>query len=255
MTRPFLATPLALAALLWASVALAGQPVELKTNLFAPGGTATLGDLFQGAGAAAKVKVAIVASTETAMVLDADQVQRRARMAGLDWSNPDGLRRLVVTVTPARTDATPAGVRQANVVEALTYARTLTAGQTVGAADVVWTKVEARLVPVDAAHDPSQVIGQMERRAVAEGSTVAAHDVVTAVVIRRDQIISVAFDTGGVRLVLQGRALGDAHLGEMVQVLNTASKKTIEAVASGPGEAVIGPEAESLKARSFASLR
>jgi flagella basal body P-ring formation protein FlgA len=58
-------------------------------------------------------------------------------------------------------------------------------------------------------------------------------------------------------LVLQGQALKDASVGETVQVLNTQSKKTIEAVVSGPGKALVGPRAQALKARAFstASIR
>ena len=62
------------------------------------------------------------------------------------------------------------------------------------------------------------------------------------------------------KLVLQGRALGGAAIGEVVDILNPASKKVIQAVASGPDEAVVGPEAERIKSagpansRLFASL-
>lgn len=254
--RLVLAAAVALSSVLWSTTALAGAPVDLKSELDAPGGVVTLGDLFDGAGAAARVRVAAVPATERSMVLDAGEVQQRAHMAGLDWDNPNGYRRLVVTVTPS--DSTPpqsASVRGARTVQALTYARSLAAGETVRAEDVLWARVQAHLVPGDAPRDPSDIIGEVTKKPLAEGAVVATHDLGAALVIKRDQIISVAYATGGVRLVLQGRALADAHLGEAFQVLNTQSKKIIEAVASGPGEALAGPEAESLKTRSFASLR
>ncbi len=256
MLARFFTLPLAITAMLWAGAALAGQPVDLRGDLNAPGGGATLGDLFEGAGAASKIKIAIVAPSEKTMVLDAGDVQRRAHMAGLDWSNPDGYRRLVITITPGG-EAAPSSLvsHAAKLVEALTYTRTLTAGQTVRPEDVTWTRMQAHLVPGDAPRDPSEVIGEVARRPVAEGAAVAAHDLTTAQVIKRDQLISVAYDVDGIHLVLQGKALADAHLGEPVPVLNTLSKKTIEAVASGPGEAIAGPQAEALKNKSFASLR
>jgi flagellar basal body P-ring formation protein FlgA len=51
-----------------------------------------------------------------------------------------------------------------------------------------------------------------------------------------------------VALTLQGKAVSGAAVGETLSIQNTASKKIIEAVATGPGSAVVGPQAQALKA-------
>jgi flagella basal body P-ring formation protein FlgA len=66
-------------------------------------------------------------------------------------------------------------------------------------------------------------------------------------------MVAVSYDVGGVKLTLQGKALAAASLGERVQVRNPASNKVIQAVATGPGAAVVGPEADRLKAGALAS--
>jgi flagella basal body P-ring formation protein FlgA len=45
-----------------------------------------------------------------------------------------------------------------------------------------------------------------------------------------------------------GKAMRNAALGEPVAVLNTASNRVIDAVASGPGQAVAGPAADRVRA-------
>ena len=73
-------------------------------------------------------------------------------------------------------------------------------------------------------------------------------------VIKKDDVVQVAFRSGGIQLTLQGKALEAATLGEPFSVQNIASKKVIEAVAVGPGRAVVGPEADRIRAEQTPSL-
>lgn len=231
----------AIAALALAGPALAAQAVTLKADTSNADGIVTLGDLFDGAGAAARVPVAR-RNGET-VALSAQAVQMAARRAGLDWPNAEGLRTIVV-----HAGAGPvSGARAAHGnVEVLTYARDIAAGETVGPSDLVWTKAAA--APFDAPRDADAVIGMAARRPLREGSAVAAHDVAAPVVVRSGEMITVSFDSGGVSLSLQGKALAAGGVGETVNVENTTSKKIIQAVITGPGEAVVGPAATELKA-------
>ncbi len=98
----------AAAAVLLAGPALAG-PVSLKANPVDDDGAVTLGDIFDGAGSAAGTVVG--RRSGPSVVFEAGQLQAMARRAGLDWANPDGLRRVVVrhaAAAPAGTAALPA---------------------------------------------------------------------------------------------------------------------------------------------------
>jgi flagella basal body P-ring formation protein FlgA len=246
---------ISLAFLAAAAPALAGQPVVLKTQPSAGADAVTLGDLFDGAsGPAAKVVLAAAPQAGLNTVLDAGKVQLAARGAGLDWDNALGVRRIVVSGAPAPGSAAAAAARPAATREtqALAYARNIMAGEIVGAADLVWSS-EA-IAPAGAPGDPDAVIGMAARRPLRAGAAVQARDLSAPMVVKRDEVVSVAFESGGISLTLQGKALKDAAVGDSVQVLNTQSKKVIEAVVAGPGKAVVGPRAEAIKARAFGSL-
>ena len=221
-----------------AAPALAGTPVTLNAYLVDASGQVTLGELFDNAGAAANVVVA--PRSGPSVVLDAGAVQAFARRYGLDWDNPAGLRRIIV-----RADTSGGAGRTGNR-DILTYARSLNAGEIVGAEDLVWAKAAA--VPMGAPHDTGAVIGMAARRPLREGDAVLAADVTAPIVIKSGDTVLVTYADGGVTLTLQAKAMANAAVGDSLNVLNTASKKLIEAVASGPDEAVVGPEALRLKA-------
>jgi flagella basal body P-ring formation protein FlgA len=67
-------------------------------------------------------------------------------------------------------------------------------------------------------------------------------------VIARNDMVRVTYQVGGVNLSIMGKAMRNAALGEPVAVLNTASNRVIDAVASGPGQAVAGPAADRVRA-------
>lgn len=223
------------------TVARAGQPVSLKADTVSSDGTVTLGDIFDGAGAAGRVAVA--ARTGASVVLDAAQLQAFARRAGLDWANPEGLHKIVVR---GAASGAAVGGRAGNV-EVLTYARSLAAGEIVQPTDLVWTKLAA--APSDAPADPEAMIGQVAKRPLREGAPAMSRDVGAAIVIKPGDIMTVTYEADGISLALQGKAMTAAGVGETVSVQNTTSKKIIQAVVTAPGQAVVGPAAETLKSR------
>jgi flagella basal body P-ring formation protein FlgA len=244
MTKTLL---LAAALAMLAGPALAGRAVSLKADTANASGTVTLGDLFEGAGPAADTPVA--ARTGASVVLDAGLVQAAARRAGLDWANAEGLKRIVVHGGPAVAAASPAGpgapAAQRGNIEVLTYARSLMAGEVVQPADLVWAKAAA--APADAPGDAEAIIGQAAKRPLRAGAVVQARDVGTAQVIRSGDIVTVSFDSDGVSLSMQGKAMGAAGVGDTLAVMNPASKKIVQTVATGPGQAVVGPAADQMK--------
>ncbi|HEX2818147.1 MAG TPA: flagellar basal body P-ring formation chaperone FlgA [Phenylobacterium sp.] len=235
------------AALLVAGPALAGQAVSLKSDVASADGVVTLGDLFDGAGAAGRTPVAT--RSGGSVVLDATAVQTAARRAGLDWANAEGLHKIIVRGgTPSASAA--ASAAHGNI-EVLTYTRSLSAGEIVQPTDLAWIKAAA--APSDAPSDAETVIGQAAKRPLRAGAVVLAHDTGSAQVIKPGDIVSVTYEAEGVLLRLEGKSMGAAGVGETLAVQNTLSKKVVQTIVTGQGEAVVGPAADQMK--STRSLR
>lgn len=237
----------ALAALLIASPALAGQAVSLRSDTTDADGRITLGELFDGAGAASDVVVATRVGPSA--VLDAGAVQIAARRAGLDWANSNGVRRIIVR---QGSDGALAGASRGNV-EVLAYARSLASGEMVQPEDLVWIKVAAS--PSDAPRDADDLIGMTVKRPLRQGAAASLRDVSTPQVIKAGDIVAVTYEDDGVALTLQGKAMAAGAVGESLMVQNTASKKIIETVVTGPGSTAVGPQAMRLKANRNNTLR
>ena len=240
----------------------AAAVVQLRGDISAPSGQLTLGDLFVGAGAASDVVVGTSSHERGSVILSAVYLQNLAAAHGLVWDNAEHLNRLVARIDPDQAASVRApGSRRAVVTgEVLVYARDFVAGDVVGPEDIVWAAPTGYGTPLDAPRDSRGVIGQAVRRPIRAGAAVSLADLSSPKVIKRDDLVSVAYAAGGIKLVLQGKAMSSASLGEAVDIMNPSSKKTIQAVASGPDQAVVGPEAERIKSvgpsntRLFASL-
>ena len=248
-----MAAILALTLLMTATAAFADQPVRLRSEPSAHG-PITLGDLFDDAGAAGPVVIGSPAPVGQSAILDAGAVQRLARQHGLDWDNGGGLSRIQVLSVSGSAE------RIGRTVEVLTYTHSLMAGDVVQPADLGYSSVPAFAVASSAPRDAQDIIGKTVARPLRAGSAVSTRDVAAPLVIKRDDIVQVAYESDGVSLTMQGKAIASAAVGDPVSVLNTNSKKIIQAVASGPDQAVVGPEAQRVRAASagpvqFASIR
>jgi len=233
MIRSLIGLALALAC---AAPALAGTPVMLNVDIVDTSGRVTLGELFDDAGPARDVVVA--ERNGPSVVLDASALQAFAHRYGLDWTNPQGLRRIIVHGEPV----TPAGRPR----EVLTYAHNFVVGEVVQPSDLIWSKVVG--APVDAPPGVDAVVGLAARRPLREGDPVESRDLAAPMVIKAGETVMVTYSDEGVTLTLEAKAMANAAAGDTLNVQNPASKKVIEAVATGPGQAAVGPEALRLKA-------
>lgn len=229
---------LTLALILFASPALAGVPVSLRPSITDADGVVTLGDIFEGAGAVARTPVAT--RSGASVMLSAVVIQAAARRAGLDWPNAEGLRQIVV-LSGASSQAT---ATRANV-DVLTWARSISAGEIIQPEDLVWGK--AAVAPADAPSDPDAIVGLAARRALRSGAPIGARDVAAPMVVKANEAVTLLFEEGGVSLSLQAKAMSGGAVGETISVQNPGSKKIIQAVVAGPGQALVGPAAERLK--------
>jgi flagellar basal body P-ring formation protein FlgA len=242
------------AALLAAAPAWAGQPVDLRPDAAGHDGVVTLSDLFEGADGVAARRVVGRAPVGHQAVLDAGDVQLAARSAGLDWTNGSGQRQIIVPVVAGSAPTGQASRRvhrHGHAAQVLVYARNVSSGEIVQASDLQWS--DDAVAGPDSPSDPERVIGMAARLPLREGAAVAAHDLVAPKVIKRDQMISVDYVEGGVSLSLSAKAMGDAAVGDILQAMNLASKKVIQAVATAPGHAAVGPGADHAPAFQTAS--
>lgn len=255
-----IAIAISLVATLISSSALAGQPVTLRSELVDGNGQVTLSDLFDNTGPAGKVVVANGVEPGRNQVLDATEVQRLAQRYGLDWSNSTGLRRLIVRsgleaaptaptapVAPTTRPVTTARSASAAMTEVLTYSRSLSSGDILQAEDLTYSQVLVQAVPSDAPRSADDVIGLSVKRPLRTGQAVSTRDLLAPLVIRRDDLVQVTYRDGSIILSLEAKAMANAAVGELVTLQNTSSKKSIEAVATGPGKALIGPEAAQVR--------
>jgi flagella basal body P-ring formation protein FlgA len=73
-----------------------------------------------------------------------------------------------------------------------------------------------------------------------------------ALIIQKGDLVQVAYRDQGLLVSIQGRALGAAAVGQTLSVLNSGSKRTIDAIAAGPGQAVTGPDMGALQSQTDA---
>lgn len=245
---------LAAALLAIGAPAFAATPVELRDQPASHGDTITLSDLFDGTNSQTPIGRAAAAGGEA--VLSASLVQAAALRAGLEWANEKGLRRIIVASlggssapAPASSRARTAIGRSKHAQQTLIYARNIQAGDILTAADLVWS--DDAIASSDSLGDPDGAIGKAARHALRAGAAASARDLLSPRLVKRDEPVRVCFDSDGVTLTLDGKAMNDGALGESVRVMNPTSKLVIEAVVSGPGQALVGPRADALKAESL----
>ena len=236
-------TRLALVALaMFAFAPLAEAQTAVKGDWIA------LGDIAPVTGEAAAILVGPSPPPGQTLALDPAFLVSVAKKSGvilaIPLDKPIWVTRVTGNATPARAanvarPANPAPQIGGDVQEAeiIILVRDIARGHRITDTDIDWAPASSARASRNGVSDMDLALGMEAKRALKSGQPLQASDIKTPALIRKGDPVKLIYSSPGLKLTVDGQAQADAGKGESVRVLNTYSKRTIDAVAVGDGEA------------------
>ena len=89
--------------------------------------------------------------------------------------------------------------------------------------------------------DPAAAIGQETRKVIYAGKPILAGDLGPSAIVERNQIIPLAYSLGGLSILTEGRALARGGVGDVIDVMNLASRNKVTGQIGPDGVVRVGP--------------
>ena len=140
--------------------------------------------------------------------------------------------------------------------EVVTLARALARGETIRENDIAIER-RPKAEAADTVRQADAAIGQAARRELRAGQFLRAADLMKPELVSRGDTVTLVFQSPGVRLTMQAKAIEAGTLGDLVQVLNPQSKRIVQATVDGPGRVVIAraPAARAANLEATGSVK
>jgi flagella basal body P-ring formation protein FlgA len=123
-------------------------------------------------------------------------------------------------------------------VETAVLTRSVERNDVVRSSDVVIERRPRSEVGPDAL-DRSSVVGMQARRALRPGQPLRSADLTKPDLVQRDQSVTLIYEAPGIYLTMRGKAIENGADGDVVNVLNLQTKRTISGVVIGRGQVSI----------------
>lgn len=133
-------------------------------------------------------------------------------------------------------------------VTVVTVAHATDRGGVLKSADVVLERRPRSDVGRDALTELDRAIGLAARNGMQAGQIVRAADLAKPEVVQRNDMVTLTYQMPGIVLAIRGKALDNGAEGDTISILNEQSKRTLQAVVTGPGRAMIATETPRLAA-------
>ena len=108
----------------------------------------------------------------------------------------------------------------------------------------VLTPADLAMVPQvvpGAVQDPHVLLGRETRVAIYANRPVFLADTAEPALVERNQVITLVYDSGVLRIETEGRALGRGAAGDVIEVMNLASRTRVTAQVMPNGTVVVSP--------------
>lgn len=136
--------------------------------------------------------------------------------------------------TVASTAASIKVSGRAQAVEAIPVLKSrVAAGHVITRNDVEWLQVPANRYGAGFIDRFDDLIGQTPRRALAAGMPIRSADIGKPEAIGKNSLVTMVVQAPGLTITTTGRAMESGSIGDVVQVMNLQSKRTIQATVTG----------------------
>jgi flagella basal body P-ring formation protein FlgA len=129
--------------------------------------------------------------------------------------------------------------RAVATVEVATAARTLERGAILKDADVIMDRRPRVDVGRDAVTKREQAVGFAARSSLQPDRPIRTVDLMKPDLVQRNETVTLVYEVPGVMLTIRGKASEGGAEGDVINVLNEQSKRTVQGVIIGPGRVAI----------------
>lgn len=125
--------------------------------------------------------------------------------------------------------------------EVAILARALNRGEAVKESDLTLERRPREGVAPDAQATATAALGEVAQRALPAGSVLRVSDTAQPELVARGDNVTIVYEATGLSLSMRGLANDSGRIGAVVNVVNVASKKVLQATVIGPGRVSVGP--------------
>lgn len=188
---------------------------------------------------AAALEVSL-AGFRTPLLADAGQSDPVA-IESLDWDRASGRLSVSLRVRAAdRTRSFQLSGSAHEMVEVYTALHTIERGAVVAESDLVATRMPRSRLTLRQVADAGRIVGLAARRTIQAGRPLRAADFEQPVLVKRGAKVTLVYQTAGMTLTTIGQALSAGAEGDVIDILNLQSRRTVTGVVRGRDQVEVG---------------
>jgi flagella basal body P-ring formation protein FlgA len=133
-------------------------------------------------------------------------------------------------------------------VDIVTVTRSIERGSVVKDGDVAIERRARAEIGRDIITDRDLIVGLAARSALQPGRPIRSADLMKPEVVTRSDTITLVYEVPGVMITARGKAIESGAEGDVINVLNEQSKRTVQGIVTGPGRVTVSTKLPRLAA-------
>ncbi|MEE7502160.1 flagella basal body P-ring formation protein FlgA [Methylobacterium mesophilicum] len=183
-------------------------------------------------------------------------VDLEGQAAALDVTYDPRTRRVAGLVSLGERQAS---LRVSGVVielrEVAVLTRNLNRGEPVREGDVALERRPRESVAPDAQGSATAILGEVAQNTLTAGTVLRVTDTAPPELVARGENVTIVYETPSISLSMRGLSNDSGRMGAVVNVVNVASKKILQATVIGPGRVSVSPSPAAQQAAGAASVQ